>query len=63
MVNIDTEYYKIARRYMLRLRKDDFEDERALERLARTASISPEEFAARFRYVVEGEAPPISFGG
>jgi 6-phosphofructokinase len=63
MVNVDTEYYKIARRYMLRLRKDDFEDERALERLARTASISSEEFAARFRYVVEGEAPPISFGG
>ena len=33
MVDIDTEYYKIARRYMLRLRRDDFDDAAELERV------------------------------
>ncbi len=61
MVNIDTESYKIARRYMIRLRKDDFDDEKHLERLAATAKLAPAEFRKRFQYVVEREAPPLAF--
>jgi 6-phosphofructokinase 1 len=61
MVNVDTESYKIARRYMIRLRKDDFDDEKQLERLAATAKLTPAEFRKRFAYVVEREAPPLAF--
>ncbi len=61
MVNVDTESYKIARRYMIRLRKDDFEDEKQLERLATTAKLAPAEFRKRFGYLVEREAPPLAF--
>src|SRR3954466_143520 len=39
MVNTDTESYKIARRYMIRLRKDDFDDLKELERLPQTAKL------------------------
>jgi 6-phosphofructokinase 1 len=63
MVDVDTESYKIARRYMLRLRKDDFDDARQLERLAKTAGIPAAEFTERFGYLVQNEAPPINFGG
>ncbi len=61
MVNVDTESYKIARRYMIRLRKDDFDDEKQLERLATTSRLAPAEFRKRFSYVVEREAPPLAF--
>jgi 6-phosphofructokinase 1 len=61
MVNVDTEYYKIARRYMLRLRRDDFEGGRDLEKLAATAGISVEMFREQFEYLVKHEAPPIRF--
>jgi hypothetical protein len=46
---------------MIRLRKDDFDDKAELERIAKIAKIAPEEFAKRFRYVVEAEAPPLHF--
>jgi 6-phosphofructokinase 1 len=61
MVDIDTESYKIARRYMIRLRKDDFDVPEELERIAKVAKLSPADFKKRFQYVVEGEAPPLSF--
>ncbi|HTQ02961.1 MAG TPA: diphosphate--fructose-6-phosphate 1-phosphotransferase [Polyangiaceae bacterium] len=61
MVDVDTESYKIARRYMIRLRKDDFEDEKQLERLAKTSKLAPAEFRKRFSYLVEREAPPLAF--
>ena len=61
MVNVETESYKIARRYMIRLRKDDFEDNKELEMLARTANVAPADFRKRFEYVVSREAPPLAF--
>jgi ATP-dependent phosphofructokinase / diphosphate-dependent phosphofructokinase len=61
MVNIDTESYKIARRYMIRLRKDDFDDVKELELLAKTAKTTPADFKKRFAYIVEREAPPLAF--
>jgi 6-phosphofructokinase 1 len=60
-VDIETEHYKIARRYMLRLRRDDFEDPTEIEKLARIAHLSVEEFRRQFEYLVADEPPPIHF--
>jgi ATP-dependent phosphofructokinase / diphosphate-dependent phosphofructokinase len=60
-VDTDTEAYKIARRYMIRLRRDDFQDETQLSQLAATANMGSEEFRARFSYLVHSEAPPLTF--
>ncbi|HLH74426.1 MAG TPA: diphosphate--fructose-6-phosphate 1-phosphotransferase [Chloroflexota bacterium] len=60
LVDIDSEQYKIARRYMVRLRRDDFTDEIALARLAAVAGCDPATFRERFAYLVENEAPPLS---
>jgi ATP-dependent phosphofructokinase / diphosphate-dependent phosphofructokinase len=59
-VNTDTESYKIARRYMTRLRRDDFEKEPTIALFAATAGMSPEAFRNEFEYVVTHEAPPLS---
>lgn len=61
MVDVDTESYKIARRYMLRLRRDDFENAEAIDKLARTAGLSVDEFRAQFSYLTANEAPPLRF--
>jgi 6-phosphofructokinase 1 len=61
MVNTDTESYKIARRYMIRLRRDDFDDQKDLESLAAAAKLTPDGFKKRFGYLVEKEAPPLTF--
>jgi 6-phosphofructokinase 1 len=61
MVDTNTEQYKIARRYMLRLRRDDFEDAAEIARYAAVARLSVEEFRNRFEYLVRDEAPPLSF--
>jgi len=61
MVNTDTESYKIARRYMIRLRRDDFQNANKLESLAKTAKLPAAEFRKRFEYLVAREAPPLAF--
>ncbi len=58
-VDIRSTRYAIARRYMMRLRRDDFDNPQKLARLARTAGLAPEAFAKRFEYVVEHEPPPL----
>lgn len=57
LVDIDSTRYHIARRYMIRLRKDDFQDPHDLAKLAATAGISLEEFRQEFEYLVENEPP------
>jgi 6-phosphofructokinase 1 len=51
-VDITSETYEVGINYMIRLNKEDFEAGR-VESLAKTANMSPEEFKARFGYVVE----------
>jgi ATP-dependent phosphofructokinase / diphosphate-dependent phosphofructokinase len=58
-VDIRSTRYAIARRYMTRLRRDDFADPQKLARLAQTAGLSPDEFRSRFEGVVEHEPPPL----
>jgi 6-phosphofructokinase 1 len=60
LVDIRSTRYAIARRYMIRLRRDDFDNAAKLARMAAVAKLSPEEFQRRFGYVVEHEPPPLA---
>jgi 6-phosphofructokinase len=51
-VNVDGEGYQCARRYMLRLKKRDFAEPERVEALARVVKMTPEQFKARFAYLV-----------
>ena len=57
LVDTDSTRYHIARRYMIRLRRDDFEDPHELAKLAATAGLSNEEFQKEFAYLVANEPP------
>lgn len=59
MVNIHSTRYAIARRYMIRIRRDDFEDPEELGRLAATAGMSVEEFRKQFEYLGHDEPPAL----
>jgi 6-phosphofructokinase len=61
LVDIASTRYAIARRYMIRLRRDDFEDPDELARFATTCGVTPEEFRGRFAYLVEDEPPSLRF--
>ncbi len=55
-VDIDTETYEVARNYMIRLERQDFQGESLLN-LAKVAKMEPEEFRTRFEYMVyDGKA-------
>jgi 6-phosphofructokinase len=60
LVDITSTRYAIARRYMIRLRHDDFEDPHELARLAATAGVSDEEFRRQFEYLLGNEPPPLA---
>ncbi len=53
MVDIASDRFQIACAYMLRLKRDDFDNPKQLERLARTVKLSADEFRAEFQHVVE----------
>jgi 6-phosphofructokinase 1 len=55
MVDPSSESFYIARRYMLRLNKADFDDPNELAKLAATARISIDEFKKRFYYLIEND--------
>jgi 6-phosphofructokinase 1 len=60
LVDISSTRYAIARRYMIRLRRDDFEDPHELAKLAATARTSPDEFRQEFEYLIASEPPPLA---
>ncbi len=53
MVDPSSESFYIARKYMLRLNKTDFDDPHELAKLAATAHLPIEEFKKRFYYLIE----------
>jgi 6-phosphofructokinase 1 len=61
MVDINSDRYMIARRYMLRLRKDDFDDPSELAKFATVLGLSIEEFEKEFAYLVKEEPIPRAF--
>ncbi len=56
MVDMTSEYYQVARRYMIRLAPEDFNDPHELAKYAATAHVSLEDFRKRFQYLLEMEA-------
>jgi 6-phosphofructokinase 1 len=57
-VDVEGEVYEVARRYMIRLDREDFQEPRRLEGVAAAAGLSPERFRERFGYLVGlGERP------
>lgn len=55
MVNMSSEAYHIAHKYMIRLNKEDFEDAHELAKYAATAGISLTEFEKQFKYLIDGQ--------
>jgi ATP-dependent phosphofructokinase / diphosphate-dependent phosphofructokinase len=60
MVDIGSTRYAIARRYMIRLRRDDLDDPHEVARLATTAHLSEQDFRDQFAYLVAHEPPPLA---
>jgi 6-phosphofructokinase 1 len=58
-VDINSTRYAIARRYMIRLRRDDFDDAHELARFAATAHMTLQQFRDQFEYLVASEPPPL----
>ena len=53
MVDTASESYYVANRYMIRLRKEDFEDAHELAKYAATANLSLDKFHDQFFYLVQ----------
>ena len=56
MVDIESDRYKIARSYMLRLKRSDFDDPVELAKLAAVVHVTPERFRAEFEALVGSES-------
>jgi ATP-dependent phosphofructokinase / diphosphate-dependent phosphofructokinase len=59
LVDIHSSRYLIARRYMIRLRPEDFADPEQLDKLARVAGLAPEEMQRQFAYVTDNDPEPL----
>jgi 6-phosphofructokinase 1 len=57
MVDVESDRYKIARTYMLRLKHADFDDPKELAKLAAAAKLTPERFRAEFGPLLVEEGP------
>ncbi len=58
-VDVHSTRYAIARRYMIRLRRDDFQDPHELAKMAATCKLTPDAFRREFEYLVEDEPPAL----
>ncbi len=63
MVDINSESYQIARRYMIRLSLEDFQDPHELAKYAATAGVSLDAFKQQFYYLVENDVSYEPFDG
>jgi 6-phosphofructokinase len=63
LVDTHSTRYAIARRYMIRLRRDDFDDPHELAKFAATAGLSLQEFREQFEGLIESEPPPYQIEG
>ncbi len=54
LVDLQSEHYRVARQYMIRLNRRDIEDTEMLGRLAEAANMTPEAFAEEFASVAVG---------
>ena len=63
MVDIDSDRYRIAYAYMLRLKRDDFDDPVELAKLAAVAHTTPEGFRELLGHLVERDVPSSAPAG
>jgi 6-phosphofructokinase len=63
MVDVESDRYKIARTYMLRLKHEDFDDPKELEKLAATAGITADKFRETFGHLIQNEPDQMSLRG
>jgi 6-phosphofructokinase 1 len=59
LVDIHSTRYAIARRYMIRLRRDDFDDPHELAKFAATAGMTLQQFREEFQALIDKEPPPL----
>jgi 6-phosphofructokinase 1 len=52
LVDVAGETYEVARRYMIRLERSDFDRPEQIEKLATVVKMTPDQFRERFEYVV-----------
>ena len=52
MVDTESDRYQIARSYMVRLRREDFDDAHQLVKMASVMGVTAEEFRRRYEYIV-----------
>ena len=60
LVDVASTRYAIARRYMIRVRRDDFDEPHELAKLAATARMSQDDFRREFEYLVANEPPGLA---
>jgi 6-phosphofructokinase len=58
-VDVTSTRYTIAHRYMIRLKREDFDDPHDTAKLAATARLSVDEFRDRFAYLTTHEQSPV----
>ncbi|MBS1516089.1 MAG: 6-phosphofructokinase [Bacteroidetes bacterium] len=56
-VDVDSDGYKVARKYMIRLEQSDFDEIKNVARLALIGNMKTEEFIQKFKYLIND--PPI----
>jgi 6-phosphofructokinase 1 len=59
MVNIESEGYRVAREYMIRLEPTDFDDASEVEKLALAGNMTADEFRHKFGYL-SGHVPTVA---
>jgi ATP-dependent phosphofructokinase / diphosphate-dependent phosphofructokinase len=62
LVDTHSTRYAIARRYMIRLRRDDFEDPHELAKFAATCGMNLQRFREQFEGLIQDEPPPLDLG-
>jgi len=63
LVDVKSTRYSIARRYMIRLRRDDFDDPHELAKFAATLGLTLEEFRGQFEYLIKDEPKQLVLEG
>ena len=53
LVDVQSMTYEVARKYMIRLQREDLDDPSLLKPIAEAAGISPDDFRERFAYLVK----------
>jgi 6-phosphofructokinase 1 len=53
LVDLNSEHYKVAKSYMIRLTKKDLEDPMMLAKLASAAKMTPQQFLEKFSKVAD----------